>query len=187
MPENTYPIFCKLHATSLSKSYLVVIGDDLAHREFGKFESEYHLAVLQAELEEVVLSAVVRVKQKAIGIVGFELETDGTVETSLPSRVLHVRFDGAIREERVDREGEEEDEKEEEREEEGGGEATKRHREVGWGDVLFFRLFFFGFRDGFSFCRFQSGIVHNSGVFLLDFVPLRTISVVRDRERNTQT
>jgi len=94
---------------------LIVTGDDFSP-VLGEFKPKHKLPVFESEFEEVVLTAVVGVKQKPIGIPGFKLEADGAVQTSLPARVLHVRIIGPVREKgRGGGDGEEEPEGEEER------------------------------------------------------------------------
>jgi len=77
---------------------LITSGGDLSHFGFGEFKPEQKLPVFESKFEEVILTAVVGVKQKAIRIVGFKLKADGAVQTSLPARVLHVRILGPVRE-----------------------------------------------------------------------------------------
>ena len=63
------------------------------------------------------MSSVVCVEQQTIGIHAFELEPNGSVETSLPSWILRERLDGSVVEESVvSRHGREEDEEGDERE-----------------------------------------------------------------------
>ena len=82
----------------------------------GEFKPKHKLPVFESEFKEVVLTAVVGVKQKPIGIPGFKLEADGAVQTRLPRRVLHVRILGPVRGKgRGGGDGEEEPEGEEER------------------------------------------------------------------------
>jgi len=81
------------------------------------FKPEQKLPVSESQVEEVIMTAVVGVKQKPMRTAHrFKLEADGAVQTSLPARVLHVRIIGPVREKgRGGGDGEEEPEGEEER------------------------------------------------------------------------
>lgn len=71
------------------------IAEALADREdlcsASEVEPEPDAAVHQLQLEEVVVAAVVGVKQDAVRIVGQELELDGRVRPRVPLPKLSVR------------------------------------------------------------------------------------------------
>ena len=91
-------------------------SDDELVYVFGEFKPEHKLPVFKSEFKVVILTAVVGVKQKPIGLPGLKLEADGAVQTSLPARVLHVRILGPVREKGGGGgDAEEEQEREEER------------------------------------------------------------------------